>query len=244
MTPLDAIAIAAHPDDAEISLGGTLLELKQRGLRIGIIDLTRGEMGTRGDESSRAAEAAAANEILRIDMRENLDLPDGRVEVTLEAREALARLLRIYQPQVVFAHHTEDLHPDHCAAGQLAREAWYLSGLSRLAEQTGGGKAARPRAIYHFMGHVPFDPTFVVDIGDVWEQKVRLIECYATQITATDPDDEGKHFLFGADILERVRSKARYWGEQIGAVYGEPLMHRGPLPFADPIWVNAQTDQA
>lgn len=234
-TALDALAIAAHPDDAEISLGGTLLELKRRGLRIGIIDLTSGEMGTRGDRAERAAEAEAANRVLQLDVRENLGLPDGRVQVSVEAREALAHLLRVHQPQVVFAHHTEDLHPDHCAAGTLARQAWYLSGLARLAQQTGGGLARRPRAIYHFMGHVPFEPTFVVDIGAVWEAKVRLIECYETQLTSSGPKDDGRHFLFGSDILERVRSKARYWGESIGAIYGEPLLHHGPLPFSDPL---------
>ena len=233
--PLDALAIAAHPDDAEISLGGTLLTLKQRGMRIGIIDLTRGEMGTRGDEQDRAKEAAAANEVLQLDARENLALPDGRIRVDVEAREQLAKCLREYRPRLVFAHHTEDLHPDHCAAGLLARQAWYLSGLSRLAELTGGPAAARPRRLYHFMGHVPFEPTFVVDIGEVWERKLELIQCYHTQLVSQDPEDEGKHFLFGADILERVQTKARYWGEQIGAQYGEPLLHHGPLPFEDPL---------
>ena len=234
-TKLDAVAIAAHPDDAEISLGGTLLTLKSRGLRIGIFDLTRGEMGTRGDAKDRAAEAAAANEVLALDVRENLGLPDGRIPVSVEAREALAALLRKHRPRIVFAHHTQDLHPDHCAAGRLAREAWYLSGLKRLAEQSGGPEAARPNRIFHFMGHVPFEPTFVVDIGAVWQQKLRLIQCYHTQLVSQGEQDDGSHFLFGADILERVETKARYFGERIGARFGEPLLHLGPLPFVDPL---------
>lgn len=232
---LDALAIAAHPDDAEISLGGTLLLLAQRGLAVGICDLTRGEMGTRGDAGDRARETAAANEVLGLAVRENLGLPDGRVQVTLEARERLARLLRELRPEVVFAHHVEDLHPDHAACGQLAREAWYLAGLRRLAEADGGPPARRPPRLFHFYGHVPFEPTFVVDVDAVWERKVELIRCYASQIEPAHDGDRGEHFLFGADILRRAETKARFWGERISCGHGEPLLHQGPLPLADPL---------
>jgi bacillithiol biosynthesis deacetylase BshB1 len=227
---LDLLVIGAHPDDAEICVGGTLLLLRRAGLQIGVVDVTRGEMGTRGSVATRAAETAAASKLLGLSLRENLGLPDGRVEVSLAARENLARLMRECASDLVIAHHTEDLHPDHAAAGRLAREAWYLSGLARLAELGGGPPARRPRRLYHFMGHVPFEPTLVVPIDAVWERKVALIRCYASQLAPADAADRGTHLLFGADILARAETRARAWGERIGRRFGEPLLHAGPLP--------------
>jgi bacillithiol biosynthesis deacetylase BshB1 len=229
---LDALIVAAHPDDAEICVGGSILKLVDAGLRVGIVDVTRGEMGTRGTRAERDAETAAANQLMRLSARRNLDLPDGRVQVNVEAREKLARVLRDHAPEIVLAQHTEDLHPDHAATGRLAREAWYLSGLSRLAQLDGGPPAARPKRLYHFMGHVPFEPTLVVDIGDVWERKVALVRCYASQLAPAGDGDRGQHFLFGADILSRMETRARFFGERIGARVGEPLLALGPLATA------------
>ena len=230
---LDVLVIAAHPDDAEICVGGTLLLFARAGRKIGVIDVTRGEMGTRGNVGDRDAETAKANGLLGLAMRENLGLPDGRVVVSLEARESLARLIRECSPDLVIAHHTEDLHPDHAAVGQLARQAWYLSGLARLAEQDGGPPARRPHRLLHFMGHVPFEPTLVVDIGPVWEAKCELVRAYASQLQPADASDRGQHFLFGADVLSRMETRARYFGERISARFGEPLLHRGPLAMHD-----------
>ena len=227
---LDALIIAAHPDDAEISVGGTILRLVDAGRRVGILDLTRGEMGTRGSRADRDAETAQATELLGLAWRSNLELPDGRVVADIAARESLARTLRETAPELVIAHHTEDLHPDHAAAGRLAREAWYLSGLKQMAAEDGGAPAHRPRRLLHFEGHVPFEPTWVVDIGSVWERKAEVIRCYRTQLAPADDTDQGKHFLFGADILTRAESKARYWGERAGLGLGEALLHVGPLP--------------
>lgn len=232
---LDALVVGAHPDDAEISMGGTILRLVGAGRRVGIVDLTHGELGTRGDRATRDAETRAANERLGIAVRHNLELGDGRATASIEAREALAALLRRHRPELVLAHHLEDLHPDHAAAGRIARDAWYLAGLARLAELAGDEPAPRPRRLLHFMGHVPFDPTFVVDISPVWEAKVEVVRCYASQLAPRNADDDGRHFLFGADILERMETKARYYGERVGARYGEPLLHHGPVPFADPL---------
>lgn len=230
---LDALVLAAHPDDAEISVGGTILRWVRAGKRVGVIDLTRGEMGTRGTAEDRARETAAATEALGLALRENLELPDGRVEVTVATREALAARLRLHAPHVVLAHHVEDLHPDHAAAGRLAREAWYLSGLRRLA--TDDAPARRPPRLLHFPGHVPFEPTFVVDIGPVWEQKCAAVRAYASQLEPEGEHDDGRHFLFGSDILARMETKARYWGEMASVRYGEPLLHRGPVPLGDPL---------
>jgi len=230
---LDILAVAAHPDDAEICVGGLLLLAAARGKRVGIVDLTRGELGTRGSAEDRASETAAANALLKPALRRNLELPDGRVEVSLAARERLAEVLRECLPEVLLAHHVEDLHPDHAAAGRLAREAWYLSGLARLAPA--GQKAQRPARLYHFMGHVPFEPTLVADIGETWEQKLALVRCYASQLEPAGAGDRGAHFLYGADILRRVETRARYYGERIGVRFGEPLLARGPLPCFDPL---------
>ena len=232
---LDCLVIAAHPDDAEISVGGTLLRLTQAGKAVGVVDVTKGELGTRGTVEDRARESAAASELLGLSVRHNLDAGDGRVVITPELRERLAAIIREHTPDLVLCHHTEDLHPDHAASGQLAREAWYLAGLGRLAEQAGSAPAHRPQRIYEFLGHVPFDPTLVVDIGPVWEQKVALVKAYATQLAPRDESDEGEHFLFGADILQRMETKARFFGERAGFRYGEPLLHRGHLPAFDPL---------
>ena len=234
---LDALVIAAHPDDAEISLGGTILRLTAAGLKVGVLDLTAGEMGSRGTREVRAAEAAEASELLGLSLRLNLGLPDGRLVAGVEEREQVAAILRTHRPDLVFAHSESDLHPDHIAAGRIARDAWYLCGLRRLAQEAGDPPAPRPRHLLRFMGHTAFKPTFVVDIGPVWERKVAAIAAYASQL-ASDSDD-GSHFLFGANIAERVETKARFFGELIGARHGEPLLHEGPMPLGQnlcPAW--------
>ncbi len=237
---LDVLVVAAHPDDAEISVGGTMLLLVRAGKKVGVVDLTRGELGTRGTAADRSRETEAANRLLGLAVRHNLELPDGRVEPTIEARERLAAIVREHEPEILLAHHVDDLHPDHRTAGELARTAWYLSGLARLAETSATRPAStkparRPKRLYHFMGHVAFEPTFVVDIGSVFEAKREVVRCYATQLAPAGPEDRGQHFLFGADILARMETKARAYGERIGVRYGEPLFHKGPLPCLDPL---------
>ena len=231
MTALDALIIAAHPDDAEISVGGTILRLLQAGARVGVADLTRGEMGTRGTQADRDKEAEAATQTMGLTARFNLGFPDARVEVSVANREALASLLRETQPEVVIAHHVEDMHPDHAAAGQLAQQAWYLSGLKRLAELAGDAAAKRPRHLFHFLSHRNAEPALVVNVGPVWEQKLAAVRCYGSQLRSQSPEDRGEHFLFGSDIEERMTTKARFFGEKISVQYGEPLVHHGPLPI-------------
>ncbi len=235
MSQLDVLVIAAHPDDAEISAGGTILRLIDAGARVGVLDITRGEMGTRGTQADRDAETQRATEVLGLTWRGNLNQPDGRVQVTVEAREALAKHLRELGPELVLSHHLDDPHPDHEASARLAKEAWYLSGLKQLANLTGGPAAQRPRQLAHFMSHTPFEPTFVVDIEPVWERKCEAVMAYATQLAPADTGDDGKHFLYGVDIMERVETKARAYGERIGGRYGEPLLCREAVSFHDPL---------
>lgn len=232
---LDVLVIAAHPDDAEISAGGTILRLIDAGARVGILDVTRGEMGTRGSREDRDAETARATAAMGLHWRGNLEQPDGRVRVTVEAREALAGHLRELAPDLVLAHHLDDPHPDHEASARLAKEAWYLSGLKRLAADAGGAPAQRPKQLLHFMSHTPFEPTLVVDIEPVWERKREAVMAYATQLEPSGEGDDGKHFLYGTDIWERVETKARTYGERIGKRYGEPLLAREALALDSPI---------
>ncbi|MEZ5975042.1 MAG: bacillithiol biosynthesis deacetylase BshB1 [Planctomycetota bacterium] len=228
---LDVLVVAAHPDDAEISAGGTILRLRDAGARVGIVDMTRGEMGTRGTQADRDAEAEAANRAMDLTARFNLDLGDARVEVSVKNREALAALIRETAPEVVIAHHPRDMHPDHIATGHLAREAWYLSGLKRLAQDAGGAPARRPPFLFHFLSHVSVEPSLVVDITPVWQRKLEVVRCYGSQLESREAGDNGQHFLFGTDIEERMTTKARYFGEKVRVPYGEPLVHDGPLPI-------------
>ena len=231
---LDMLVVAAHPDDAEISVGGTILRMTGAGRKVGIVDMTRGEMGTRGTRAERDAEAERATELMGISLRTNLELPDGRLQPTLEAREALARVIRDTRPETLVAHTLEDRHPDHAATGRLAREAWFVAGLKRLAELDGGPEPHRPARLLHFLGHVSFSPTLVVDVDPVWEKKVELVRCYASQLEPGGPRDDGQHFLYGADILRRMETKARTFGERIGVGHGEPFLSMEPLACADP----------
>lgn len=233
MTELDVLVIAAHPDDAEISAGGTILRLVDAGAKVGVLDVTRGEMGSRGTRQDRDAETERASELLGLSWRGNLGEPDGRVQPTVEAREVLAKHIRTLAPDLVLSHHLDDPHPDHEASARLAKEAWYLSGLKQLAEETGGPDARRPAQILQFVSHQAFEPSLVVDIGDVWERKKAVIRAYKAQLA---PTDDGKHFLYGADILERVETKARTFGERIGKRFGEPFLSREPLALDDPVF--------
>lgn len=228
---LDALVIGAHPDDAEFAVGGTILRWKQAGKRVGILDLTRGERGSRGDVELRAAETARANEVMELDLRINLEQPDARLENRVELRERVASILREHRPEVVLTHHDEDLHPDHVAAASIVREAWFLAGLSKLFSP--GDPVTRPRRLYHFPGHLHVDASVVVDVEPVWKRKLALLRCYESQLEAPEPGEPGAHLLAGGDVLVRLKNRARYWGERVGYVYGEPLIHRGALPAGD-----------
>ena len=242
---LDVLVVAAHPDDAEISIGGTILRLIDAGAKVGVLDVTRGEMGTRGTRDDRDREAARATELLGLAWRGNLALPDGRVQVTLEARERLAGILREHGPDLVFGHTVDDPHPDHVASGQLLTEAWYLSGLKRLAQDAGGAAARRPSQHLHFVSHTPHEPSVIVDIEPVWERKCAAVEAYASQLAPADEADDGAHFLYRADILERMETKARAFGERIGRRFGEPLVSRNPLSLDSPLlrWLAAKPER-
>ena len=250
--PLDILALAAHRDDVEQTCGGTLLKMAERGYRTGILDLTQGEMGTRGTAEDRAREAAEAARILKASWRKALDIPDGRVENTWENRLKVARVLREQQPRVLILPYWEGRHPDHYTASVLGYEAAFLAGLAKLAvgdrpsavsqthppgaafvgaisndvagEDAGAALPHRPfKVIYGSLYH-DVRPTFVVDITDQFEARFESLMVYKSQYT--DQQAGSGIFPAQADIRARIESMARFYGMQAGVTYAEPFVQK------------------
>ncbi|MGD0212366.1 MAG: bacillithiol biosynthesis deacetylase BshB1 [Terriglobales bacterium] len=219
--PLDLLALAAHRDDVEQTCGGTLLKMAERGHRTGILDLTQGEMGTRGSAEDRAREAADAARILKVSWRHALDIPDGRVENTWENRLKVARILREQRPRVLILPYWEGRHPDHYTASILGYEAAFLSGLAKLPLE---GSAHRPFKIIYASLYRDVRPTFVVDITDEFETRFASLMAYKTQFT----DQEAGSGIFPAqkEIRARVESMARFYGMMGGVTYAEPFVQK------------------
>jgi len=236
MPPLDILAIAAHRDDAEQTCGGTLLKMAQRGYRTGILDLTQGEMGTRGTVEDRRHEAEEAATILQVSWRLALDIPDGRVENTWENRLKVARVIREQCPRVVILPYWKGRHPDHYTASVLGYEACFLAGLSKVEiEELLGSRSRRARGAAAAPPHRPFKiiyatlyydvrPTFVVDITDQFETRLQALMAYKTQYT----DQEAGKDLFPAqaEIRSRVETMARFYGMLGGVTYAEPFLQK------------------
>jgi N-acetylglucosamine malate deacetylase 1 len=232
--PLDILALAAHRDDIEQTCGGTLLKAAQRGQRTGILDLTQGEMGTRGTAEERAKEAADAAKILGVSWRRALDIPDSRVENTWENRLKVATVIRGIRPRVLILPYWKGRHPDHYTASVLGYEACFLAGLAKLdlrAQTSDLGKKAgeslaphRPFKIIYATLYYDIRPTFVVDITDQFEGKFASIMAYASQFS----DQEAGKDLFPAhdEIRARVSAMARFYGMLGGVTHAEPFLQK------------------
>jgi bacillithiol biosynthesis deacetylase BshB1 len=226
--PLDILALAAHRDDVEQTCGGTLLKMAQRGHRTGILDLTRGEMGTRGSADDRAREAADAARILRTSWREALDIPDGRVENTWENRLKVARVLRQQRPRVVILPYWKGRHPDHYTASVLGYEACFLAGLAKLdaAADVSATTSSphRPFKIIYATLYYDVRPTFVVDITEQFETRLQSLMAYKSQFS----DQEGGKGIFPAhaEIRSRIETMARFYGMLAGVTYAEPFLQK------------------
>jgi bacillithiol biosynthesis deacetylase BshB1 len=220
-TPLDILAIAAHRDDVEQTCGGTLLKMAQRGQRTGILDLTQGEMGTRGTAEDRAREAADAAKILGVSWRRALDIPDGQVENTWANRLKVASVIRETRPRVVILPYWKGRHPDHYTTSVLGYEACFLAGLAKLDPHS---TPHRPFKIIYATLYYDVRPTFVVDISEQFEQKFASILAYKSQFS----DQEAGKDLFPArdEIRARVDAMARYYGMLGGATYAEPFLQK------------------
>ena len=236
---VDALAIGAHPDDAEMGAGGTLLRLGALGYRTGILDMTRGEMGTRGTAEVRAEEAREAARTLGLAFRDTVDLGDGFVRDTEEARHALVRVFRRLRPKLVFTHYWEEPHPDHVATSQLVRHVSYLSGLAKY-DADSGLERHRPYAVAHFNLPRWVPPTFIVDISEWAAKKEAALRCHRSQLHDPERADEPQTALTGSDFLERLRSRGHYYGTLIRAELGEPFLVREALNVADPVALLAR----
>jgi bacillithiol biosynthesis deacetylase BshB1 len=219
--PLDVLAIAAHRDDVEQTCGGTLLKMAEAGHRTGVLDLTQGEMGTRGSAENRSREAEAAAAILKVSWRRALDIPDARVENTWENRLKVAAAIRETRPRVVILPYWKGRHPDHYTCSTLGYEACFLAGLNKLDL---AGKAHRPFKIVYATLYYDIRPSFVVDITDQFEKRLESVYAYKTQFT--DQQAGSNDFPAQAEIRGRVEAMARFYGMMAGVTYAEPFLQK------------------
>jgi N-acetylglucosamine malate deacetylase 1 len=220
METVDLLAIVAHPDDAELTCGGVLAKAANDGRLVGILDLTEGELGTRGSAQIRAAEAKRASEVLGVSVRESLGLSDANIVNDLASREKLVGAIRRLRPRVVIAPALEGRHPDHIAAAQLVRDASFLAGLKNFAP---GSEKHRPHKILHCLAYRQdfTRPSFVVDISAEFEQKLSAIRCYASQFEGVS--QAGEVYPNGDPLETAVRNHAAYYGALIRCQYAEPF---------------------
>ena len=236
--PVDLLAIAAHPDDAELTCGGTLARAAEAGHSVGILDLTRGETATRGTPEIRAEEAGRASKVLGVSVRVNAGLPDAHLENSHEARRAVVKVLRELTPRVVIVPFQVGRHPDHRIASELARDACFLAGLGNYD----GGPAARPRKILYALAYRedPIKPTFVVPLTESqFEKKLESIRCYASQFEGAN--QAGEIFPTGQPLLERVETQTRHYGSLIREPYGEPFYTEETVAVEDVVGLGVQS---
>jgi len=219
---LDVLVVSPHPDDAELGMGGAILKFRAEGRRVGVLDLTNGEPTPAGSPEIRARETAAATEILGLDWRENLGLPNRSLESSLDARAKLAGVFRRTRPRWIFAPYWIDAHPDHVAATQLIEAARFWSKLTKTDLP---GEPYYPERIwYYYCVHLRLipQPAFVLDISEFWDRKQAAIACYRSQFLEGKPADQ-------PTVIDRLRDQSAVWGWSIGARYGEPFASREPV---------------
>lgn len=228
LQPLDVLAIAAHPDDVEQTCGGTLLRMAQKGYRTGVLDLTAGDMGTRGTPEQRMAEAKAAGTEMLLSWRQNLRWPDARLENTITARMTLAGVIRRIRPRTVILPYWAGRHPDHYRAAEIGYESCFLAGLKRLEEET---EPYRPFKILYSSAYAQVSPTFVVDISPQFDRRMAALFAYASQYG--DSAQGSDLFPKQDEIRERLAAVARFYGNLIGVRYGEPFVVKETMAVDD-----------
>jgi N-acetylglucosamine malate deacetylase 1 len=222
---LDVLVVAPHPDDAEISVGGTIISSLRQNLSVGVLELTDGEPTPHGTKELRASETAASTEVLGLTWRENLKLPNRQLQHTLEARQKLADVFRRTRPKTILAPYWEDAHPDHVVASELVDAARFWSKLSRTEEEgqfpLQGERFWPPRIFYYWSIHLRIHPkpAFVLDISSAIDRKMEAIACYESQVTRGRSTEH-------PTLLDDIRDRARYWGWTIGTAYAEPFACR------------------
>jgi len=231
-TQIDILAVFSHPDDAELTMAGTLIKLKSKGHRVGIADLTRGEMGTRGTPEIRAKEALDAARVMGLELRTNLELPDGHVILNDESRQSVVRALRKYRPRAVFTSHWDDPHPDHAATARIVREGARLASI-RNYDREAGQESIKMPAIAHAVYSRLVVPSFVVDISDFAEKKMEAIRAYASQFYNAHSKEPATR-IAEKGFLREIEDRTRYYGSLIGVAAGEPFYVREALNVDDP----------
>lgn len=231
-TALDILAVFSHPDDAELSVSGTLLKLKSLGYRTGVADMTRGEMGTRGTPEVRAQEALAAARILKLDARVNLDQPDGHVWLNEAARTALVRVLRAHRPRVLLTTHWEDPHPDHANTSLIVRQSARLASMAKYDAESGQAPVPVP-AIMHSLFSRRVVPSFIVDVSDFVEEKFGAIRAHASQFYRAGSNEPTTR-ISEEGFLDQINFRMRYFGSLIGVAAGEPFYVSEALNVEDP----------
>jgi N-acetylglucosamine malate deacetylase 1 len=224
---LDILVFAVHPDDAELGCGGTILKHIALGKKVGIVDFTRGELGTRGTAETRDVEAADAASILGLHVRENLRFKDAFFKNDEEHQLALIQMIRKYQPEIILSNALHDRHPDHGRAGDLAKDACFLSGLAKIQTQLDGEEqtAWRPGLVLQFIQDYYIEPDIIVDITPYMEKKIDSVKAYKTQFFNPDLDEE-QTYISSPEFLESIYGRAREFGKSIGANYGEGFTSR------------------
>lgn len=229
---LDILAIGAHPDDVELGCGATLASLAAAGRQIGIVHLTGGEMGTRGSAEERRAEAEKAAQALGASAMEILDCGDGGLRTGAAEEDALIQVLRRYRPEIVLGPAPEDRHPDHGRSYRLVKDACFYAGLLRRGE----GEPHRPGAVFSYMQHDLFQPSFIVDVSSFWDRKTEALAAYSSQLyQKSDGRDEPVTKVATKQFAQAVHGRGRHFGVLIGADYGEAFFSPGPLAVGDPM---------
>lgn len=233
---LDILALSSHPDDTELCCGGTLAALVNQGKKVGVIDFTQGEMGSRGTPEQRLQEAQKASDIIGLEVRENLSLPDTKLKSTREYQKKIIQKIRKYQPHVCLVGAPSDRHPDHGNGTRLALDAIFFSGLTKIKtfdEQGNPQDRWRPSHALHFMQDRPFEPDIVFDISDTFKIKKKAILAFESQFNVKDPGDEPETYISNEQFFEGIEARARHYGHLIGVTYGEPFKYyNGPVPMA------------
>ncbi len=237
---LDVLALAAHPDDVELCCSGTVCKLVDQGYRVGVVDFTRGELGTRGTPEQRMQEAEDAAQVMGVSFRENLGIPDGDIRNNRENQRKIMRVVRGCRPHIVMINSLESRHPDHGDAAQLSIDACYYSGLEKIETADRDGeeqKPWRPNHLLQYMQAIEFDPTFVVDVSDVWEQRMNALQAFKSQFHNPEyksETDERETFISNPGFLDWIESRARKLGYDVGVQYGEGfLYYHGPFGVDD-----------
>ena len=233
---VDILAIAAHPDDVEQTCGGTLIKMAEKGYRTGVLDLTAGDMGTRGTPEQRVAEACDAAKIMRVSHRENLHFPDARLENTISARMTLAVKIRETRPRVVILPYWQGRHPDHYRAAELGYEACFLAGLKKLDEYS---EPHRPYKVLYSSIYANVTPSFVVDISGQFDRRMAALMSYRSQYGGVS--EGGDLFPQEQEIRERLGAVARFYGNLVGVRYGEPFVVKETMVIEDVVAMGARS---